>query len=126
MLELRMIADGFAVMNPFDLPDMIGRKRAETELGDTIEALIAFMEALHGDADLEEIDAEDSFAPSPLALRFAGTGPGCAIGEPGGGNIVDEPHDSEEDACEARDDGCGPLWRRQNLHWGSQWDGEGA
>lgn len=81
MLELRMIADGFAVMNPFDLPGMIGRRRAEKELGDTIDALLALMDALSGDPDFEESDAEDSFAPSPQALRFASAGAGCIIAD---------------------------------------------
>jgi hypothetical protein len=35
-----------------------------------------------GDPDIEEGDAEDSFAPSPIALQLADCGLGCSIGDP--------------------------------------------
>lgn len=57
MLDLRIIADGNA-LPLFDLPALLGRKKAAKEVGDQIEALIAFMDALAGDPDLED-DTED-------------------------------------------------------------------
>ena len=66
-----MIAGEHAV-TPFDLPALLGRKGAAREIGDAIDALIALMDDLDGDPDLEEDD-------------------------PAGGDIVDEPHDAEED-----------------------------
>ena len=49
-------------------------------LADRIERDIALLDALDGDCDLEEDD-------------------------PAGGDICDEPHDPEEDGCEAEDAG---------------------
>lgn len=114
MLELRIIA-GAQAITPFDLPALLGRKGAARELGDTIDALIAFMDDLDGDPDLEETDAEDSFAPSLRALAFA-HGAGCSISDAGGGDIVDQPHDEEEDRCAAGDDmiEAGPILDRGN------------
>lgn len=71
MLELRIL-NGAQAMPLFDLPALLGRKGAAKELGDQIETLIAFMDQLGGDCDLEEDD------------------------DPGG-NITDESHDAEED-----------------------------
>ncbi len=49
-------------------------------IADRIEADLALLDALDGDCDLEEDD-------------------------PAGGDICDEPHDPEEDGCEAEDAG---------------------
>lgn len=57
MLDLRIIAGGQA-LPLFDLPALLGRRKAAKEVGDQIEALIAFMDALAGDPDLED-DTED-------------------------------------------------------------------
>lgn len=67
MLELKIKA-GRRSIPIFDLPAALGTKAAYRELGDQIDALIAFMDDLGGDPDLEDDD-------------------------PAGGNIVDEPHD---------------------------------
>lgn len=56
-----------------------------------ITGLIERLDEIDGDADLEEVDAEDSFALSPWALQASG--PGCAISEP----------DYEHDGCEEED-----------------------
>jgi hypothetical protein len=53
MLELRIMNAGQA-MPLFDLPAALGRRKAARELGDTIEGLIAFVDALAGDPDLED------------------------------------------------------------------------
>lgn len=71
MLELRIL-NGAQALLLFDLPVLLGRKGAAKELGDQIETLIAFMDQLGGDCDLEEDDHP-------------------------GGNITDENHDAEED-----------------------------
>lgn len=58
MLELQIIAQGKPVAL-FDLPALLGRLDAARELGDTIEGLIAFMDDMGGDPDLEDgYDAE--------------------------------------------------------------------
>jgi hypothetical protein len=124
MLELRL-ATGNRSVPFYRLPMVLGRQHATRELGETIEALIEVLDRIAGDPDYEETDAEDSFALPERARQFAAGLPGCVVGDPGGGDIVDEPHDAEEDACEAGDDGCGPVWRCGDLHWGSQWDREG-
>lgn len=53
MLELR-ISNGAQAVPLFDLPAMLGRRGAAKEIGDHIEALIAFMDELGGDPDLED------------------------------------------------------------------------
>ncbi|MEG3089474.1 hypothetical protein [Sphingomonas sp. PB4P5] len=53
MLELRIITAG-TQMPIFDLPAALGHRSAYREIGDTIEGLIAFMDALQGDIDLED------------------------------------------------------------------------
>lgn len=53
MLELRIINAGKA-LPLFDLPMHLGRQKAVREIGDTIEGLIAFMDDLGGDPDLED------------------------------------------------------------------------
>lgn len=87
MLELRIVSGG--TPRPlFDLPALLGRRNAAREIGDAIESLIAFMDELSGDPDMEEDD-------------------------PAGGDIVDEPHDAEEDTG-AEDFGEeGADWRHE-------------
>lgn len=53
MLELRIIA-GATAMPIFDLPAALGRRGAAREIGDQIDVLIAFMDELAGDCDLED------------------------------------------------------------------------
>lgn len=53
MLDLRIIADG-QPLPLFDLPAVLGRAQAAKEVGDQIEALMAFLDDLGGDPDLEE------------------------------------------------------------------------
>ncbi|MET3824574.1 hypothetical protein ABIC16_000267 [Sphingomonas sp. PvP055] len=82
MLELRIINAGTA-MPLFELPAALGRRRAAREIGETIEGLIALMDDLGGDPDLEangdELDgdarSEDSFE------CHGGYGPGCPIAD---------------------------------------------
>jgi hypothetical protein len=81
MLELR-IKQGRRHVPVFDLPAYLGSDDARREIGDAVDTLIAFLDDLGGDPDLEEIDAEDSFALSWRAL--GPDGPGCSIGDPGG------------------------------------------
>lgn len=53
MLELRIVTAGSHVPL-FDLPAALGRSRAAREIGDAIEGLIAFMDELQGDVDIED------------------------------------------------------------------------
>ena len=53
MLEIKISAAGRNV-DPADLSSILGARRAYVELGDMIEALIAQMDILAGDCDLEE------------------------------------------------------------------------
>lgn len=150
MLDLRIIAGGQA-LPLFDLPALLGRRQAAKEVGDQIEALIAFMDEMAGDPDLEdseacegEIDAtgrsltcrtladetendsadngdrawQEWDARNAKARRHAMHEPvGLATTEeddedddPAGGDVVDEPHDAEEDhgAEEAGEEGTWP------------------
>lgn len=71
---------------PFTLPAMT-REAIENQ----IEVLIAFLDALDGDPDCDEDDAEDAFGFSMIATcYYLDDGPGCAISDPGGGNCEDE------------------------------------
>lgn len=75
MLELRIMNAGQA-LPLFDLPTHLGPRQAAREIGDTIEGLIAFMDDLGGDPDLETTGAEDDF------MDFRADGPGCPISDP--------------------------------------------
>lgn len=75
MLELR-IKQGRRHVPLFDLPAVLGRSAAAQELGDTIEGLIAFLDDLGGDADLEQTRDEDDW------IDHAGDGPGCPLSDP--------------------------------------------
>lgn len=60
MLELRFMHTGKPVAL-LDLPARVGRAKAAREVGDTIEGLIAFLDELGGDPDLEaDADLEPS------------------------------------------------------------------
>lgn len=91
------------------------------QLGSAVEVLIALMDVADGDPDAENAtDAEDDFALSPLALRFAEHGAGCTVsdsdagawiewstmstGQRRGPNIMGEHEDDEEDDAPERDD----------------------
>lgn len=56
MLQLK-IKTGRKHIPIFDLPTALGRKAAYQEIGDQIDALIAFMDDLGGDPDLEDSEA---------------------------------------------------------------------
>lgn len=95
MLELRII-EGKRSLPIFDLPAMHGHAAAVREVGDTIEGLIAFLDELGGDPDLEpngdELDgngSEDDFMHHHAPAGGL-SGPGCSIADP--------------DCCPARDD----------------------
>lgn len=53
------------------------------EIAAAIEVLVDLLDALGGDPDDEEIDAEDAFELSPAA-RLNSAGAGCRISDPGG------------------------------------------
>jgi hypothetical protein len=56
MLQLR-IQHGRRRLPVYDLPTVLGRRGAYQELGDQIDALLAFMDDLQGDVDLEDSEA---------------------------------------------------------------------
>ena len=61
MLQMKIDTGGRTV-TPGDLPSILGARRAYRELGDMIEALIAQLDVMAGDCDLEieeEIGIED-------------------------------------------------------------------
>lgn len=95
MLELRVISGTQAVPLSY-LPSLMGRRSARTEIGDQIESLIAFMDVLDGDPDLEDAtDLEDDFHLTEGAKEsWLSDGPGCPVSDSGG--------------CEH--DGCEPSW----------------
>lgn len=82
MLEIKIQTGRRRYVAPADLVRVLGAERALTELGDMVEALIAQIDMLAGDADMEETAAEDSFAPPAYAVCFA-DGPGCAVSDSG-------------------------------------------
>jgi hypothetical protein len=53
------------------------------EIATAIELLIDLLDAIGGDPDAEETDAEDAFERSPSTARNS-TGAGCALSDPGG------------------------------------------
>lgn len=57
MLEMKIKAGRRSVV-PGDLPSILGARRAYRELGDMVEALIAQMDMMAGDCDLEEDDLD--------------------------------------------------------------------
>lgn len=57
MMELRIITAG-QPMPIFDLPSILGKRKAYQEIGDQIDALIAFSDQLAGDPDLEDDDPD--------------------------------------------------------------------
>lgn len=82
-----------------------------------VAELIDVLDMLDGDSDLEETDAEDSFALSWIARGIAAD-PGCSIAD--AGEDEDPAEDADEDECQAGDDGCGAVLRHGKLHFGSQ------
>ena len=96
MLELRIMNAGTA-MPLFDLPAALGRRQAAKGIADTIEGLIAFLDEIGGDPDLEangdELDgnaSEDDF----MYHAIADTGAGCPIADPGGARNDDDEDDA--------------------------------
>ena len=81
MLEMKIRA-GTRYVGAAQLVHTIGAARALEKLSDMVEALIAQIDMIEGDPDLEETDAEDAFAFSSLALHFA-RGPGCLASDAG-------------------------------------------
>lgn len=124
MLELRIIAGG-TPMPIFDLPAALGRRGAAREIGDTIDSLIAFMDDLDGDPDLEGDDTEDSFALSGLALS-ASHGAGCPIADPGSGYYEDDEDDDPVEANGDEHDGGGAEDEEMAYFRGLKWAGPGC
>lgn len=60
------------------------------DIGAMVDLLIERLDARDGDPDLEETDAEDSFALPRYALEFA-SGPGCKASDEG--ELVGDEHD---------------------------------
>lgn len=76
MLQMK-IKTGRRSVVPGDLPSILGARRAYRELGDMVEALIAQMDMLAGDCDLEddgpefnvEDEGEDQF-PASMTPKY--------------------------------------------------------
>ncbi|RDE06227.1 hypothetical protein [Sphingomonas aracearum] len=102
MLELRIIAAG-TTMPVFDLPAALGRRGAAKEIGDQIDALIAFMDELGGDPDLEE---EPDGEPSGDEQDVAWLEPSADMRQPASMRAGAANEDDEEDDDDtAADDG---------------------
>jgi hypothetical protein len=69
----------------------------EDVLLDMADDVIRQLDELQGDPDLEETDAEDSFA---LSWYAQGHGAGCPVSDPGGGNVEDEGEQVNEDGVD--------------------------
>ena len=80
--------------NPALLESAI-RRLSRSDLAALCEQLIDRLDAIDGDSDLEEIDAEDSFLLSPQARGYA-IGAGCSVSDPDFG-IDDVGHDLDPD-----------------------------
>ena len=122
MLELRIL-NGAQALPLFDLPAVLGRRRAAREVGDQIEALIAFMDELGGDPDLEDggdmepdgTDLGDQAWPEGVRQdRFGMTGMY--------GRYLEDAEEDDSDCCTAGDDvgssettgfAAGPRWLRE-------------
>lgn len=123
MLDLQIIAKG-APVPVFDLPAMLGRADAAREIGDAIEGLIAFMDDLTGDPDLEadlsDYEPEDDAAGDPSWPEWHTRGGhklqrtqgdhhepiyGLSGWKAGEDDEDDDPAEEDgEDRCEAGDD----------------------
>lgn len=111
MLELRIIAQGAAIPI-FDLPAALGRAGAAKEVGDTIDGLMAFLDDLGGDPDLEdggdleptgdELDASFPEWRAGSRRRMQRHAEPALWSEDA--EQDDEPEDSDSDRCAAGDD----------------------
>lgn len=123
MLEIAIQAAGRSVTLG-DLPSILGARRAYEEIGDMVEALIAQMDILAGDTDLEETDAEDAFWLSPMALGFdAGRGPGCEISDPD--NCLYDEDEEDDPSGQMDEDDCNTGDGKLYLH-GTAYHGPGC
>jgi hypothetical protein len=122
MLELRIIAAG-TQMPLYDLPAALGRRGAAREIGDTIEGLIAFMDDLQGDVDLEDggddepdDDTKDVAWTECLSSYHRRHMAHEAIGNP---CVGEDDEDDNVDCCAAGDDeprsGVSPVCRFYGL-----------
>lgn len=99
MLELRIINAG-QTFPLFDLPMHLGRARAAREIGDTIEGMIAFLDDLGGDLDLEdggddepsgdEADASWTEGPNDLRKGFSFSEDDEACGDETDGDFAED------------------------------------
>lgn len=99
MLELRIIAAGRPTPL-FNLPAIVGRREAYREIGNQVDALIAFLDDLGGDPDLEPCGAGEDLGTDIQAtakMGFAGDDP----------QLDDCREIDDDDCCSARDDDPG-------------------
>lgn len=145
MLELRIVS-GNATLPLFDLPAALGRSKAAKEIADTIEGLIAFVDELGGEPDLEAggDDEEDGTHAdlswpewhtrgrrklTAVEAETVSHGPAGTIHED---DEDDDPSEEADDDSSVEDDpvgfdpeeDCGADWRHQApdcdltaLHW---------
>ncbi|WP_267395273.1 MULTISPECIES: hypothetical protein [unclassified Sphingomonas] len=144
MLELRILT-GATALPLFDLPAALGRRQAAKEVGNQIDALMAFLDDLGGDPDLEDghdaeadnSDAENCSYPEWHTLDRADHRAGRFLGRPLAGGYPtedieqDDPgEDDDSDRCTAGDDHmiAGPVamreWWQDARNPGDEIDGE--
>lgn len=98
MLELRIVA-GMHQVPPASLIDILGPVQARVQLGEMVDAMIALLDTIDGDTDVElngdEADGsmgEDDFCDHSDVHRY----PGCPISDPDC-CVTDAPHDKAEE-----------------------------
>jgi hypothetical protein len=112
MLELKVRA-GRRSVAPEALPALLGAQRAYYELGDMVEALIAQMDALEGDPDLEPEEdrceaGDDMVAAGPIVDTGRDLGPGDECDCEDNGDETDGNGAEDEECGYFRHYGTGP------------------
>lgn len=97
------------------------------EIGLAVDALIAKLDALAGDPDVEpngdELDQSYPEVPAARFLVVNGRSTGLEDAEEDDEAEDDDPEeDDDEDTCQAGDDGCAPFMTYFGPRWGSHED----
>ena len=104
MLELK-IKTGRKHIPIFDLPTVMGRREAAREVGDQIETLLAFIDDLDGDPDLEDSGDEHDSAWVEWSTMQGSQKAGANLLAGHEDDEDDDPaEDGDIDCCAARDD----------------------
>jgi hypothetical protein len=127
MLELK-IKQGRKHVPIFDLPAYLGRDDARREIGDTVEGLIAFLDELGGDPDLEdggddELTGDEMGDPAYAewhTLRGPEKKRGSLLASTHEDDEDDDPGEEDDDSGQCDEDGI------NTGHGGLTWQGPGC